>query len=76
MIQEGSWIMAGAAKFYYYKDRAGAWRWHLEAPNHEILADSGQGYIAERDCIRGIKLVQLYAPGADISQLQQAPQRR
>jgi len=68
--------MTGAAKFYYYKDHAGAWRWHLEAPDSKIIADSGQGYQQERDCLRGIDLVKQYAPQANVAQLQQGPQRR
>ena len=68
--------MAGSAKFLYYQDHAGAWRWHLEAPDHKILADSGQGYREERDCVRGINLMKLYAPGADISKVQVPQERR
>lgn len=59
------WIMAKSAKFRYYRDHAGLWRWRLRAPNGEIIADSGQGYHSLRDCLVGIKLVKLYAPGAD-----------
>jgi uncharacterized protein YegP (UPF0339 family) len=57
--------MARSAKFQYYQDRAGLWRWHLRAPNGEIIADSGQGYRSLGDCLMGIRLVKLYAPGAD-----------
>ena len=67
--------MAGSARFGYYQDHAGMWRWHLEDANNKILADSGQGYREERDCIRGINLVKLYAPHADIVQVA-APERR
>ncbi len=61
--------MARSAKFEYYQDRSGSWRWHLKAPNGEILADSGQGYRYESDCVRGIQLVQIYAPAAEVVRL-------
>lgn len=56
--------MAKSAKFEYYQDRAGLWRWHLKAPNGLIIADSGQGYHNRQDCLTGIQLVKAYAPGA------------
>ena len=58
--------MAKSAKFEYYQDRSGFWRWHLKAPNGEILADSGQSYRYERDCLHGIQLVQIYDPTAQV----------
>jgi uncharacterized protein YegP (UPF0339 family) len=58
--------MAKSAKFEYYVDRAGNWRWHLKAPNGLIIADSGQGYNTRQDCLAGIGLVKLYAPGAEV----------
>jgi uncharacterized protein YegP (UPF0339 family) len=62
-------MVAKSAKFEYYRDRAGNWRWHLKAPNGLIIADSGQGYRNEQDCIFGIHLVQTYAPGAEVVRL-------
>ena len=58
--------MASAAKFGYFIDKAGDWRWHLKAPNGKIIADSGEGYTTRQDCIRGAELVKLYAPDAEI----------
>lgn len=43
--------------FEKYKDRAGEWRWTLYASNGKKIADSGEGYINERSCDRGIALV-------------------
>ena len=40
-----------------YKDGQGQYRWRLRAANGEIVADSGEGYVAEDDCRRGIELV-------------------
>ena len=58
--------MAKSAKFEYYRDRAGLWRWHLKAPNGLIIADSGQGYRSQEDCIYGLRLVKLYASDAEV----------
>ncbi|HXS62548.1 MAG TPA: YegP family protein [Streptosporangiaceae bacterium] len=58
--------MAQAPKFGYFVDHAGDWRWHLKAPNGLIIADSGQGYTTRQDCITSAKLVQAYAPSAEI----------
>jgi uncharacterized protein len=44
--------------FEKYQDGIGEWRWRLRADNHsDIIADSGEGYKAERDCDHGIALV-------------------
>jgi uncharacterized protein YegP (UPF0339 family) len=44
-------------KFYIFKDVAGYWRWHLVAANGKKIADSGEGYVNEQDCMSGIGLV-------------------
>lgn len=54
------------AKFRYYRDQAGLWRWRLRAPNSLIIAESGQGYPQLEDCLAGAELVKLYAPGAPV----------
>lgn len=59
-------FVAKSAKFEYYQDRAGKWRWHLKAPNGLIIADSGQGYAGEQDCLAGANLVKLYAGDAPV----------
>jgi uncharacterized protein YegP (UPF0339 family) len=61
--------VAKSAKFEVYQDRADKWRWHLKAPNGEIIADSGQGYYNRRDCLTGIQLVKLYAQSAEVVQV-------
>jgi uncharacterized protein YegP (UPF0339 family) len=43
--------------YYYWKDAAGEWRWHLKAGNNRIIATSGEGYQREEDCIKAINLV-------------------
>ena len=39
-----------------YRDQVGRWRWRLKATNGEIIADSGQSYGRERDCLDGLQL--------------------
>ena len=56
-------------KFQVYKDEAGEWRWRLRASgNNEIIADSGEGYVAKSDCEHGIQLVKEQAPGAAVEE--------
>ncbi len=43
--------------YEYYKDKKGEWRWRLKASNGRIIADSGQGYRNEQDCLAGIDRV-------------------
>lgn len=43
--------------FYIYADRSGEHRWTLVASNGKTIADSGEGYKTEADCLHGIGLV-------------------
>lgn len=43
--------------YYYGKDARGEWRWHLKAANNRIIANSGEGYQNEKDCLDAIQLV-------------------
>ena len=43
--------------YYYYKDAKGEWRWRLKAANGRIIADSGEGYTTERECLADIERV-------------------
>jgi uncharacterized protein YegP (UPF0339 family) len=43
--------------YYYWQDAAGEWRWHLKAANNRIIADSGEGYEREADCLAAIEMV-------------------
>lgn len=54
------------AYFEIYKDKAGEYRWRLKAPNHEIIADSGEGYTEKRGAENGVGLVKKYASGAEV----------
>lgn len=57
-------------KFEYYLDQRGEWRWRLRADNGKIVADSGEGYKAELDCLHGIDIVKKEAPTAQLVKVQ------
>lgn len=44
---------------YYemYRDSSLQWRWRLKAANNRIIADSGESYFNENDCLHAIGLV-------------------
>ena len=44
-------------KFQIYKDNAGKFRFHLNARNGEIIADSSEGYETKDACLNGIAVV-------------------
>lgn len=43
--------------FHIYRDHHNEWRWLLQAENGRKIADSGEGYHQEKDCIDAISLV-------------------
>jgi len=47
------------------QDHAGEFRFHLKAPNGEIIASS-QGYKSKEAAEKGIQSVQTNAPGASV----------
>jgi uncharacterized protein len=54
-----------AAKFEISKDHAGKFRFHLKAPNGEIIAAS-QGYETKASAEKGIEAIKTHAPGAKV----------
>jgi uncharacterized protein YegP (UPF0339 family) len=54
-----------AAKFEISKDHASKFRFHLEAPNGEIIAAS-QGYETKSNAEKGIEAIKTHAPGATV----------
>jgi uncharacterized protein len=54
-----------AAKFEISKDHAGKFRFHLKAPNGEIIATS-QGYETKANAEKGIEAIKAHAPGAKV----------
>jgi uncharacterized protein YegP (UPF0339 family) len=49
-----SWIVDRFLTLYV--DAAGEWRWNLRAGNHELIADSGEGYKNYEDACHGAKI--------------------
>jgi uncharacterized protein YegP (UPF0339 family) len=45
-----------------YPDAAGQWRWRLRAENHRVIADSGEGYVKQSDCLAGLHLATSTTP--------------
>ncbi|MBN1194410.1 MAG: YegP family protein [Methanomicrobiaceae archaeon] len=60
-------------KFEVFVDKAGAFRFHLKAPNGSIIAQS-QGYSTKAACMKGIESIKTNAPKAEIVELAAAPQ--
>lgn len=54
-----------AAKFEISKDKSGKFRFHLKAPNGEIIAAS-QGYGSKASAEKGIEAIKTHAPGAKV----------
>ena len=40
-----------------YQDTQGQWRWYLQAANGRKIANAGEGYYNEQDCLHAIALV-------------------
>ena len=55
-----------AATFEVYKDKANEYRWRLRHQNGNIIADSGEGYVAKSGAINGIESVKENAPDAPV----------
>jgi uncharacterized protein YegP (UPF0339 family) len=53
--------------YVYYKDAKGEWRWRLVASNGRIIADSGEGYSSEHECLADIDRVKA-SKDADVAQ--------
>ena len=58
-----------AAEFEVYKDKAGEFRWRLQANNNEIVADSNEGYKSKASALNGIEVVRRIAGEAPINDL-------
>ena len=50
-----------------HRDR-GEWLWRLKATNGRIIADSGEGYVRQAECLRAVDRV-VKAFGGDIKQM-------
>ena len=54
------------ADFQIYTDSSGEYRWFLRDDNHDIIADSSEGYAEKSDCEHGIELVKREAADAPV----------
>ena len=54
-----------AAKFEISNDSAGKFRFHLKAPNGEIIATS-QGYESKANAEKGIEAIKTHAPSTSV----------
>jgi uncharacterized protein len=54
-----------AAKFEISKDKAGKFRFHLKAPNGEIIAAS-QAYETKASAEKGIEAIKTHGPNAKV----------
>jgi len=54
------------AKFQIYQDNSGEYRWRLRANNHEVIADSAEGYKEKSSCEHGIELVKTLSSEAEV----------
>jgi len=52
--------------FEIYRDAAGEWRWRLKAANHEVMADSGEGYQNLADCRVAVTKVKRTNPATPV----------
>lgn len=53
------------AKFEWFKDKAGKFRFRLKAPNGEVIA-TGEAYESKDGCMKGIESIKKNAPTAMI----------
>ena len=44
-------------KFHMFLDHNREWRWFLQAENGRKIAESGEAYHSERDCLDAITIV-------------------
>ena len=65
---------AAAATFEVYKDKAGEFRWRLRTQNRQVIATSGAGYAAKRDCLSAIESVKKNAQAAPVEEVQEQAQ--
>ena len=54
------------AKFIFYRDSVGQFRWRFRADNGQIVADSTEGHESKKDALNGIAIVMREAPSAMI----------
>ena len=53
-------------KFEIYKDKSGKFRWRLTHVNGMVIANSGEGYKAKENAVKGISSLKENVPNATI----------
>ncbi|HEV2296853.1 MAG TPA: DUF1508 domain-containing protein [Tepidisphaeraceae bacterium] len=56
-------------KFQIFQDKSGEYRWRLRAANGQIVATSGEGYVAKADAAWGIEICKQLMPSATTEDL-------
>jgi uncharacterized protein YegP (UPF0339 family) len=51
------------------QDKAGEFRWRLQATNNEVVADSNEAYKSKDSCLHGIEVVRQIAASAQVNDL-------
>jgi uncharacterized protein YegP (UPF0339 family) len=59
-----------AAKYEWFRDKNGKYRFHLKAPNGEIIAAS-EAYDTKDACLKGIESVKKHAATGDTREITQ-----
>ncbi len=55
-----------AAKFEFFTDARGEYRWRLKSANGQVIATGGEGYTSKSGAENGIAAVKRDAPGAEV----------
>jgi uncharacterized protein YegP (UPF0339 family) len=63
-------LRTSSARFEFYEDRAGEYRWRLRHRNGNIIASSGEGYTARHNAQKGMQSVRRNALGATVLQIE------
>lgn len=59
-------IFSNMKGFNHYQDTASQWRWRLKDGNHEIVADSGQGFPQKSESEKEAELFKTLGPSAPV----------
>jgi len=53
-------------KFEIYQDARDEWRWRLKIKNGKTIADSGEGYKNQTDCVAMVNKIKTHAKDAGV----------
>lgn len=56
--------MATEAQFEIWVDSVGEWRWRFRAAGNAVTVASGEGYQAQRDCLRAVEVLRQQSASA------------